>query len=147
MITVEKILFLRNVSLFSTMPPEELGALAGIAEEIVFSAEQCIIEEGDMGDTMFLIVEGEVNVHRGGDSLAVLKSQDYFGEMTILDGEPRSASVTALQDCLLLRINQTDFQSIVRRHANVALSIIRTLTRRLREMDAGSKPDQGENTE
>ena len=42
-----------------------------------------------MGDTMYLIVEGEVDVHRGDDSLALLKSQDYFGEMTILDGEPR----------------------------------------------------------
>ncbi len=138
MITVEKILFLRNVPLFSSMPPEELGALAGIAEEVVYSTGQAIIEEGALGDTMYLIVEGEVDVHRGDDSLAVLKSQDYFGEMTILDGEPRSASVTALQDCLLLRINQTDFQAILRRHSNVALSIIRTLTRRLRETDAGA---------
>jgi CRP-like cAMP-binding protein len=147
MITVEKILFLRNVPLFSGLPPEELGALAGIAEEVVYSTDQPIIEEGAMGDTMFLIVEGEVDVHRGDDSLAVLKSQDYFGEMTILDGEPRSASVTARQDCLLLRINQSDFQAILRRHANVALSIIRTLTRRLRETDSGVSQNSDEETE
>ena len=147
MITVEKNPFLRNVNLFSSMPPEELGALAGIAEEVVFSTGQRIIEESTMGDTMYLIVEGEVDVHRGDDSLALLKSQDYFGEMTILDGEPRSASVTARADCLLLRINQADFQTILRRHTNVALSIIRTLTRRLRETDAGASQQQDEETE
>jgi CRP-like cAMP-binding protein len=135
-ITVQKILFLRNVPLFSGMPPGDLSYLAGIAEEVVYSAGEAIIRQGDHGDTMFLIVEGDVRVHRGEAQLAVLTSKDYFGEMSILDGEPRSASVTALTDCLLLRINQADFHDILSQHFKVALAIIQTLTRRLRETES-----------
>lgn len=136
MITVQKILFLRNVPLFAGMPPGDLSYLAGIAEEVVYSTGEAIIRQGDHGDTMFLIVEGEVRVHRGEAKLAVLTSKDYFGEMSILDGEPRSASVTALTDCLLLRINLADFHAILSQHFKVALAIIQTLTRRLRETES-----------
>jgi CRP-like cAMP-binding protein len=137
MISVEKILFLRNVSLFAGMHPAELGHLAGIAEEVVYSQGSQIIREGDHGDTMYLIVDGEVDIVRGKEALAVLKSRDYFGEMSILDGEPRSASAVARTDCLLLRINQRDFYGILRRHFEAALNIIQTLTRRLRGTQVG----------
>lgn len=132
MITVQKILFLRNVPLFSGMPARELSYLAGIAEEVVYPAGQQVIRQGEPGDSMFLIVEGEVKIHSGDRQLAVLKERDHFGEMSLLDGEPRSASASAEVDCLLLRINQSDFFRILSRHIEVALSIIRTLTRRLR---------------
>ncbi len=136
MITVQKILFLRNVPLFSGMPPGELSHLAGIAEEVIYPAGGAIIHQGEHGDSMFLIVEGDIRIHRDGVELAVLGGQNHFGEMSILDGEPRSASASALTDCLLLRINQTDFYDILSRRFEVAISIIRTLTRRLRQTDA-----------
>lgn len=135
MITIQKVLFLRNVPLFSGMPPDELSHLAGIAEEIVYAAGQPIIRQGEYGSSMFLIVEGQVRIHQGDLELAALKEKDYFGEMSILDGEPRSASATAHTDCLLLCINQDDFYNILSRHFEVALTIIRTLTWRLRQTD------------
>lgn len=138
MITVQKILFLRNIPLFSGMPPSELTHLADITQEVVYTAKDTIIRQGEHGDSMFLIAEGEVRIHLGDTDLAVLKAKDYFGEMSILDGEPRSASATAVTDCLLLRINQTDFYSILSHHTEVALTIIRTLTRRLRQMGTAS---------
>ena len=141
MITVQKILFLRNVPLFSGMPPGELSYIAGIAEEVVYPAGSPIIREGEHGDSMFLIAEGEVRIHRGEAQLAVLKRQDHFGEMSILDGEPRSASASAHTDCLLLRINQADFYDILSHHFEVALTIIRTLTRRLRKTEAIRSPE------
>jgi CRP-like cAMP-binding protein len=144
MITVQKILFLRNVPLFSGMQPDALSQLAGIAEEIVYSQSDPIIVEGDHGEAMFLIVEGKVRIHRNNVTLAALGSEDYFGEMSILDGEPRSASATAESDCLLLRISQSDFQRILSGHFNVAITIIQTLTRRLRQMaeeSAARAPD------
>ena len=143
MITVQKILFLQNIPLFSGMPPEELGHLAGIAEEVVYPEGEVIIREGDHGEEMFLIVEGKIEIHRGSESLVVLKSQDYFGEMSILDNEPRSATATAQSDCLLLRIRQSDFYDILERHFNVALTIIHMLTRRLREMNPGPVGGEG----
>ena len=144
MITVQKILFLKNIPLFSKMPPEELGHLAGIAEEVVYSEGDTIIQEGDHGEEMFLIVEGEIEIHRDTESLAVLGSQDYFGEMSILDGEPRSATATAKADCLLLRIRQSAFYDILERHFGVALTIIHTLTRRLRDMNQGTVSEEGD---
>ena len=149
MITVQKVLFLRNVPLFSGMPPSELSHLAGIAEEYVYSAGETIITEGDHGDSLYLIVEGNVRVHRGDTSLAELAPQDYFGEMSILDGEPRSASVTANTDCLLLCISQADFHDILSRHFEVALTIIKTLTQRLRTADdvKSAAPKGGQNPE
>ena len=146
MITVQKILFLRNVPLFAGMPPAELRHLAGIAEEVVYSAGEPIITGGEHGDTMFLIVEGEVRIHRDKEELAILKQKAYFGEMSILDGEPRSASVSAVTDCLLLRISQTDFYDILSRHFEVAMTIIRTLTQRLRESQAASMNPTPEET-
>ena len=143
MITVQKILFLRNIPLFSGMPPDELSHLAGIAEEVVYPEGEVIIREGDHGEEMFLIVEGEIEIHRESKPLAVLKSHDYFGEMSILDNEPRSATATARADCLLLRIRQSDFYDILERHFNVALTIIHTLTGRLREMNQGSVNEEG----
>ncbi len=134
MISVQKILFLREVPLFSGLPPAELSHLAGIAEEVVYSSGEAIIRQGEHGESILLIVEGEVRIHREKDELAVLKQRDYFGEMSILDGEPRSASATAHTDCLLLRINQADFYTILARRFEVALNIIQTLTRRLRQM-------------
>ena len=120
------------------MPPSELTHLADITQEVVYTAKDTIIRQGEHGDSMFLIAEGEVRIHLGDTDLAVLKAKDYFGEMSILDGEPRSASATAVTDCLLLRINQTDFYSILSHHTEVALTIIRTLTRRLRQMGTAS---------
>lgn len=144
MITVQKILFLKKVPLFAGMPPDELGHLAGIAEEVIYPQGEVIIKQGDHGEEMFLIVEGEIEIHRDSESLAVLKEQNYFGEMAILDGEPRSATATSLADCLLLRIRQPDFHGLLERHFNVSLTIIQTLTHRLREMNQGPVGNEGD---
>lgn len=136
MITVEKVVFLRAVPLFSGLGARELGHIAGIAEEVVYCARSRIISHGEHGDSMFLIAEGEVSVHIGQSQLATLGRNDFFGEMSLLDYEPRSASVTAVTDCLLLRIGQCDFQRVLFARAEVARAIIRTLTRRLRKAEA-----------
>ncbi len=142
--TVEKVLFLKRVPLFAGVPTRDLVQVAGIAEEVLCAPEEPIITEGEQGNAMFLIVEGEVAIHRGEQRLAALRVQDCFGEMSILDNEPRSASATALTDCLLLKVDQDHFHTILNQNADVALAIIRTLTRRLRTMDVkpAAKPDR-----
>ena len=119
------------------MPPEELGHLDGIAEEVVYPEGEVVIREGDHGEEMFLIVEGEIEIHRESESLAVLKRQDYFGEMSILDDEPRSATATARADCLLLRIRQSDFYDILERHFNGMLWEIILKSEFARNIDVG----------
>ena len=133
MIIVDKILFLRRVSLFSRMTTEQLARLAGAAPETVYPASSRIISEGEHGDRLFLIVDGEVLIHRGETRLATLKSEDYFGEMSIIDEEPRSASATAITDCLILHLGRQDFKDILAVNADVAWAVIRTLSQRLRD--------------
>jgi CRP-like cAMP-binding protein len=140
-ILVEKILFLRHVSLFSHMTSRELGRIAEIAEERVVPAGTTIIREGDHGDCMYVIVEGDVKIVHGGQELASLGPENYFGEMSILDNEPRSATAVASTDGLLLRITQKDFHGILARNFASALAIIKTLSNRLRAQIAARPPN------
>ena len=135
MLTIEKVLFLRKIDFFSSMTSKELGHIAAISEEVVYSAGSEVIREGEYGDSMFLVVDGEVRIHRGGTELLISKKNDFFGEMTLIDGEPRSASATAVTDSLLLCINQADFHEILSGNFQAVLAIMRTLSHRLRKSD------------
>jgi CRP-like cAMP-binding protein len=132
MILVQKLLFLKNVPVFSSMPPRELNHLGKIAEEMVFQSGQTIITQGEHGETLYLIAQGQVSVVQNGKSVAELSENDFFGEMSILDGEPRSATVVAKSDCLVLSVSKDNLYGILTRHHEVSLHIIRTLTQRLR---------------
>ncbi len=134
MIVVEKMLFLRQVPLFANMATGELTHVASIAREVTYHAGSQIIQEGEHGENMFLIVDGEVVIRRGETVLKTLHSKDFFGEMSIIDGEARSASVFASKDCLLLRIDREDFNDLLATYNSAAISVIRALIHRLREV-------------
>jgi len=131
--TIEKVLFLKNVDLFKTIPGEELSYIAQITDEITFGTNDVIFKEGDQGDSMYLIVTGHVRIHSGEHVIAELGSEQCFGEMSILDAEPRSASVTVLNDLTLLRLQREDFAEILAEKSEIAQGIIKVLTHRLRE--------------
>ncbi|MBN2360951.1 MAG: cyclic nucleotide-binding domain-containing protein [Deltaproteobacteria bacterium] len=131
--TVEKVLFLKGVELFGQIAGEDLAQIAQIADEVEFDQDQMIIREGDLGDSLFLIISGQVRVHQDEREIAQLGERQVFGEMALLDSEPRSASVTALSDVTLLRIQQEDFLDILTEKAEIALGIIKVLSRRLRD--------------
>lgn len=132
MITVEKILILREVALFNKMPANELARIASISETVVHSAGARVFGEGDYGDCLYVIVEGEVAIRHKGVEIRLLKEREYFGEMSLLDGEPRSATAIATMDSLLLEIRQQQFHEILARNFDVALAVIKTLSQRLR---------------
>jgi HEAT repeat protein len=134
MIVVEKILFLRHVPLFSNMATSELTQVASVAREVTYPAGSRIIQQGEHGDHMFLIVDGEVSIQRGETPLKTLGPRDFFGEMSIIDGEARSASATAVTDCLLLRIDREDFQELLATYHSAAVSVVRALSQRLRDV-------------
>jgi CRP-like cAMP-binding protein len=96
------------------------------------SGEQ-IFAEGEPGDALYLIVEGRVKVHKGEKELVRLGVRDVFGEMAVLDSEPRSASVTAVEDAVLLKIGRDDFRDILSERPEIAMGVMKVLTRRLRE--------------
>ena len=131
--TVEKVLFLKSIDLFSQIPGEDLAQVALIASEETRESTEDIFIEGDVADALYLVLEGKVRVHRQDKTIAELGERECFGEMAILDASPRSATVTALSDVALLKIAREDFEELLQEKHVIAQGIIKVLTRRLRE--------------
>ena len=131
--TVEKVLFLKSIDLFRTLPGEELAQIAEIAEEMPISSGGLVFGEGEPGDALYIVVEGKVRVHKGDRHLAELGERECFGEMSVLDSEPRSASVSAIGETLLLKIGREEFRDILAERPEISVGIMKVLSRRLRD--------------
>lgn len=130
--TVEKILFLKSIDLFSQIPGEDLAQIAQITDEVQFEEGDEVFREGEPGDSLYLVIEGQIRIHRGGNEVATLGARQVFGEMALLDSDPRSASASAISVLTCLRISSDDFNEILVEKGEIAIGIIRVLSRRLR---------------
>ena len=130
--TIEKVLILKTVDLFGGTPDEILAEVATLLEEVELLAGDSAFEKGDAGDCMYIIVSGTVKAHDGDHTFNTLKDGDVFGEMAVLDPEPRVASITALEDTHLLRLDQEPFYELMEDHIEVARGIIQVLSGHLR---------------
>jgi CRP/FNR family cyclic AMP-dependent transcriptional regulator len=130
--TVEKVLFLKTIDLFRSIPGEDLVRLAQITEEIRFEPGDVLISEGELGESLFLIAAGRVRVEKRGVRVTDLGERECVGEMAILDSEPRSATVRAIEPVTALRIEREDFYDLLQEKLEIAQAIIKVLTRRLR---------------
>ncbi|MGH0034409.1 MAG: Crp/Fnr family transcriptional regulator [Myxococcota bacterium] len=122
------------------MKDADLEALASRLIERRYPKQSTIVEEGLAGDYMYVIREGRVKVVKSSDDgrekiMDFLEEGSFFGEMSLLDQQPRSASVETLEPVRLLALSRTDFLDVLRRSPDLALSVIQVLTRRLRETD------------
>ncbi|MBO4712227.1 cyclic nucleotide-binding domain-containing protein [bacterium] len=133
---VERVLALKNIELFHDIPGEVLADIAALLEEETFEKGQYIVNEGDLGKEMYMIVKGEVEVVAGGNVVAVMKDGAGFGEMALIDSQPRSADIIAKNDVLVLKMESDDFLEILKQRDEVALGVIRVLTGRIRELNA-----------
>ena len=133
LITVEKVIILKSAEVFSAIPDNILASIASIAEEEEVSKGERIIEKGDIGDCMYLIADGKVRVHDGERLITELGKGEIIGELAVLDPEPRSATVTALDDALLFRISKEAFDEVMADQPQISQGVIRILCRRLRE--------------
>jgi len=126
---------LRTVPLFSGLPREVLAQLVGELEEVSAPAGAAVVKQGEPGDAMYIVVSGtlEVQIEQEGraEPLAVIGPGDWFGEMAILTGDPRSASVVALSEARLLRFPKERFLALSERHPVLLREIVRVLCRRL----------------
>jgi len=130
--TIEKVIILRSVAMFSDVQDDELAGIASILREVHTHQGQEIVRKGDIGNQMFVIVSGQVAVHDGEKTLAILGEHDVFGELAALDPEPRMASVTAREDSFLLELGNSPLLDLMSEQAEVARGIIRFLCRRVR---------------
>lgn len=131
--TLEKTIFMKGVDLFHDISGEEVSHAAQITEEVHLGQDETIFEEGDLGDSMFIIVDGAVRIHKGNKEIAVLSKGKFIGEMALLDQEPRSASVTTTEETVLLKINGEDFYDLMASRMEIMQGIVKVLTHRLRE--------------
>jgi CRP-like cAMP-binding protein len=132
--TLERILVLRTVSIFSEIDDDELSVLAPLVREVEVAAGEPVITEGEIGTTLFVIVSGRVRVHLGDRLIVERGDRTVFGELSALDAEPRSASITAMEDTLLFTLEQEALYELMSEHVELARGIIRVLCQRLRAM-------------
>lgn len=128
----EDIKKLKEMSFFSYLNDEELVAVKDIITVEEFPAGSIVFDEGVDGHTLHVIKAGEVKVTKKDPEgkeqvLTLLKDGDIFGEMSFLDGRPHSATITAVQNSKILKIEGTDFDAFVERHPKAAYKIMKTI--------------------
>jgi CRP/FNR family cyclic AMP-dependent transcriptional regulator len=130
--TKEVVEQLSNVPLFSSCSQKDLQAIARVVRDIEHPAGTVIAAEGDPGVGLFVIVEGTTDVTIGGRRKARLGPGDFFGEIALLDGGPRTATVTAATDVKLLGLTEWTFRGLMLEHPSIALKTLQAMAGRLR---------------
>lgn len=138
MLLIEKVLLLKSTDIFMETAEPDLIDTAYILEELQLEAQSSIFNKGDRGSCMYIIHKGSVRIHDGDHTLAMLKENEIFGELSLLDTETRSASATCAEDCFLLKLDQEPFYEILSNNADVLKGILKTLCRRIRILDEKS---------
>lgn len=131
----EKLDLLHRIPLFSAFDRRKLERLGMLADEVDVSAGYTLMRQGDSGAEMYVIVSGQVSVERDGTRLNTLGPGDFFGEIALLDGGPRTATVTAEQDCRLLVITHREFHSMMDEFPEIASEVLNALAHRIRRLE------------
>src|SRR5512147_2964718 len=122
------------------LAPEQLEQMARIGEIESYNPGEPIVVEGSLGDALFLILSGQVAVHRGAQTFATLSANEFFGEMSLVEPAPRSATVTAMSATFLFRLPHDALRSLISEEPNAAsvllVQVVKTLSERLRRANA-----------
>jgi len=136
MALMQDVIFLKSNIIFSNVRTEELKAIAAIARDVNYIKGTKIVTEGEPGNSLFLVKEGEISItkliEQKETSLAVLPNGACFGEMVIFEDEPRSASAYAEKDCLLMVIEKEDLLDVIKQYPDIAIQLFKMLGGRLR---------------
>jgi CRP/FNR family transcriptional regulator, cyclic AMP receptor protein len=133
---MERVLFLRKVSMFEELPPEDLKHIAAVAEEQAYPDGEVIMAQGEAGTEMHIIVSGMVAVVVNKREIARRGNGDVLGEMALILDQPRTATLSASGDVRLLTIRQREFAGILRERPETSIAVMRVLARRLTEREA-----------
>jgi len=127
---------LENHPLLVNLPPEQLERIARTGEIESYNPGEPIVVEGSLGDALFLILSGQIVVHRGRKTFATLEGGDLFGEMSLVEPVPRSASVTAMSPAFVFRLPHDALRAMISEDSQAAsvllVRIVKTLSERLR---------------
>jgi len=133
--TIEKVIILKTVSVFAQTPDAVLAEVADLLEEVALEADAVVFRKGDPGDSLYLIVQGKVQIEDGDQVLRQMGAREVFGEMALLDNEPRSATVRTIEPSQLLRLSQSTFYELLADRPEIATGIIRVLMGYIRNLN------------
>jgi hypothetical protein len=134
MLTVEKVVTLKSVPMFARASEEELADIAAILEEVAVREGETVFRKGDLGDSLYVIVEGRVRVFDEERTITELGERDVFGELALLDPEPRIATIAALEDTQLLRLDREAFAELMAGNIDIVRGVLGVLCERLRRV-------------
>jgi CRP-like cAMP-binding protein len=143
---IEKVITLRAVQMFSETSEDVLADIAAVLEEMTLEADELIFEKGAVGDSMYVIVDGGVRVFDGERTIVTLGPRDIFGELALLDPEPRFASIETIGPTQLLRLDRDAFLELMSGNIEIVRGILHVLCQRLRRtvQKHGSYTDEPE---
>jgi CRP-like cAMP-binding protein len=133
--SIDRLLLVRGVPIFKELRDDFLVRLASIMNEVSYPPSKMIFAQGQEGRSLYIVVAGKVRVHLGEKDLAILDKGSCFGEMSLFDAEPRSASVTAVSSCDCLVLTQQQLYEAIDETPDIAVNIIRLLSRRIRSQN------------
>ena len=131
---------LSTVPLFRDLPRKHLQRIANETDELTFGPGETIVQEGLLGETLFVVLEGHAKVTRGTRKVAQVFPGDFFGELSLIDGGPRSASVVAETPMRVLRVFRRTLTSLWKDDPKLSIRVLDGLVRRVREV---SRANQG----
>ena len=131
---------LEDVPLFAGLPKRQVRKIAKLAHEARFRRGTSIVRAGQRGNDFFVIIDGSATVVPTRGSRVSIGPGDYFGEMSLIDGGERSATVSAESDMLCLRLSRVPFMKMLKGEPEIALALLRTLSERVRRLQAQLEP-------
>ena len=133
----DKTNFLKNIPIFSDLEENSLNQILDLGSLKMYAKDEIILNEDEAGTALFVIVKGKVKISRSSKDgkeviLTIMNESDFFGEMAILDGFSRSATVTALEESKLFIVQRNDFLTLLKNHTEVSIALLQELAQRLR---------------
>ncbi|MDF5728738.1 MAG: cyclic nucleotide-binding domain-containing protein [Rhizonema sp. PD38] len=133
--SVDRLLFVRQITIFKELRDDFIVRLASVMDEVLFTTNDIIFRQGEEGRSLYIVVSGRVKVYISNQQLAVFSQGESFGEMSVFDAQPRSASATALEPCKCLELTQEQLYNAIEETPEIAINIIKVLSRRIRELN------------
>ncbi|HUX84935.1 MAG TPA: cyclic nucleotide-binding domain-containing protein [Chitinophagaceae bacterium] len=135
LLLIERVLLLKSLSIFRDTPENILAEIVHLMVEVQAHEGKAIVREGEPGNCMYIIQEGKVSVKKQHQLLASLGEKEFFGELSLLDTETRSATVVADSDCILFRIDQEPFYDLMESRPEVVRELFKILSKRIRSLN------------
>ena len=131
---IEKVIFLQAVDIFKHISSEDLSYVASITVEQNVEKDSVIYKEGDISDSMYMVIEGKVRLHVGESLVMIAELNDVFGAWSLFDDEVRLISATAFEDSLLLKIDKANMIELLADHVGVTEGILKAMAKRLQNI-------------